>query len=85
MYRNFSYARTFTNVEPMALTPNSTSKKMSDRSVWAARVRQRAIGKQLRDSYSTFVSEPIPEEFIALLMQIDQVAVERAHLPKGDK
>ena len=58
---------------------------MSNSSAGAARVRQRAIGKQLRDSYATFVSEPVPEEFIALLMQIDQAAADRARLPEGDK
>jgi hypothetical protein len=58
---------------------------MSVRSAWEARVRQRAIGKRLREDYAALASEPVPEEFIALLMQIDQAEAKRARLPEGDK
>ncbi len=35
------------------------------------RARQRAIGRELRRIYDGVVSEPVPEEFLDLLRQID--------------
>jgi hypothetical protein len=37
----------------------------------AIRVRQRAIGRELRRLYDTIASEPVPEEFLDLLREID--------------
>jgi len=37
----------------------------------AVRARQRAIGRELRRIYDGVVSEPIPDEFLDLLRQID--------------
>jgi hypothetical protein len=35
------------------------------------RVRQRAIGRELRRIYDSVVKEPIPDEFLLLLQKID--------------
>lgn len=40
--------------------------------VQAVRARQRALGRELRRMYDEVVQEPIPEEFVDLLRQIDQ-------------
>ena len=37
----------------------------------AVRARQRAIGRELRRIYDGVVSEPVPDEFLDLLRQID--------------
>lgn len=37
----------------------------------AARGRQRAIGRELRRMYDTVVQEPVPDEFMSLLKEID--------------
>ena len=37
----------------------------------AVRTRQRAIGRELRRIYDGVVSEPVPDEFLDLLRQID--------------
>jgi hypothetical protein len=36
------------------------------------RTRQRAIGRELRRLYDGVVSEPVPDEFLDLLRQIDE-------------
>jgi hypothetical protein len=38
----------------------------------AARARQRVIGRELRRMYDEVVQEPVPEDFLALLGQIDE-------------
>lgn len=38
----------------------------------AIRARQRAIGRELRRMYDTVAQEPIPEDFLDLLRQIDE-------------
>jgi len=38
----------------------------------AVRARQRAIGRELRRIYDGVVSEPVPDEFLDLLRQIDE-------------
>ncbi len=38
----------------------------------AIRVRQRAIGRELRRIYDGVVKEPVPEDFLALLQKIDE-------------
>jgi hypothetical protein len=35
------------------------------------RVRQRAIGRELRRMYDGVVKEPVPEEFLSLLQKMD--------------
>jgi hypothetical protein len=48
-------------------------KEQPDREkVLAARVRQRAIGRELRRMYDEIVQEPVPDEFIELLHRIDE-------------
>jgi hypothetical protein len=37
----------------------------------AARSRQRAIGRELRRMYDNVVQEPVPDEFLLLLKEID--------------
>jgi hypothetical protein len=37
----------------------------------AARSRQRAIGRELRRIYDNVVQEPVPDEFMLLLKEID--------------
>ena len=38
----------------------------------AVRARQRAIGRELRRIYDGVVNEPVPDEFLDLLRQIDE-------------
>lgn len=40
----------------------------------AIRARQRAIGRELRRMYDDVAQENIPDDFLDLLKQIDQVA-----------
>lgn len=40
----------------------------------AIRARQRAIGRELRRIYDDVAQEAIPDDFLDLLKQIDQVA-----------
>ena len=40
----------------------------------AIRARQRAIGRELRRMYDDVAHEPVPDEFMDLLKQIDQAA-----------
>jgi hypothetical protein len=37
----------------------------------AVRARQRVIGRELRRMYDVVVQEPVPEDFLLLLKQID--------------
>jgi hypothetical protein len=37
----------------------------------AVRARQRAIGRELRRMFDGVVSEPVPDDFLELLKQID--------------
>jgi hypothetical protein len=48
-----------------------------------ARLRQRAIGKRLREGFAAFASEPVPQEFIDLLMKLDQADAARACPQEG--
>lgn len=36
------------------------------------RVRQRAIGRELRRMFDNVVKEPVPDEFLSLLQQMDE-------------
>ena len=38
----------------------------------AIRVRQRAIGRELRRIFDNVVKEPVPDEFLSLLQKIDE-------------
>ncbi len=38
------------------------------------RARQRAIGRELRRAFDEVAQEPVPEEFMDLLRQIDEVS-----------
>ena len=40
----------------------------------AVRARQRAIGRELRRMYDDVAHEPVPDDFLDLLRQIDQAA-----------
>jgi hypothetical protein len=40
----------------------------------AIRARQRAIGRELRRMYDDVAQEPVPDEFLDLLQQIDLAA-----------
>lgn len=40
----------------------------------AIRARQRAIGRELRRMYDDVAQEAVPDDFLDLLKQIDQVA-----------
>ena len=53
-------------------TENLTKDDDQDRDkTRAVRARQRAIGRELRRIYDGVVSEPVPDEFLDLLRQID--------------
>ena len=41
-----------------------------------ARLRQQAIGVRLRQMFDEVVSEPVPEEFLAILRQADKKSTE---------
>lgn len=41
------------------------------------RVRQRAIGRELRRMFDDVVKEPVPDDFLSLLQQIDEKADDR--------
>lgn len=43
----------------------------------AIRVRQRAIGRELRRMFDDVVKEPVPDDFLSLLQQIDEKADDR--------
>ena len=40
----------------------------------AIRARQRAIGRELRRLYDEVAQEPVPDEFLDLLRQIDEAS-----------
>jgi hypothetical protein len=40
----------------------------------AIRARQRAIGRELRRMYDDVAQEPVPDEFLDLLRQIDEAS-----------
>lgn len=42
-----------------------------------ARLRQQAIGAQLRQMFQNVVNEPVPDEFLAILRQADDGGSER--------
>jgi hypothetical protein len=42
-----------------------------------ARLRQQAIGVKLRQMFDEVVSEPVPDEFLAILRRADDAAGER--------
>ena len=46
-------------------------KNPNARNLRSARVRQQAIGHELRRLYDSVVQEPIPDEFLELLSKID--------------
>ena len=43
----------------------------------AARARQRVIGRELRRMYEEVVQEPVPEDFLVLLKQIDETKAKK--------
>lgn len=43
-----------------------------------ARLRQQAIGVKLRQMFDDVVSEPVPDEFLAILRQADQRSSEKS-------
>jgi hypothetical protein len=56
-------------------TENLTQDNDPDRDkTRAVRARQRAIGRELRRMYDGVVSEPVPDEFLDLLRQIDDTS-----------
>jgi hypothetical protein len=42
-----------------------------------ARLRQQAIGAQLRQMFQNVVNEPVPDEFLAILRQADNGSSDR--------
>jgi len=50
----------------------------------AVRARQRVIGRELRRIYDGVVNEPIPDEFLDLLRQIDETD-DAGHKPAEKK
>lgn len=54
-------------------TENVTNENDQDRDkTRVVRARQRAIGRELRRMYDGVVSEPVPDDFLDLLKQIDE-------------
>ena len=51
----------------------------------AIRARQRAIGRELRRMYDDVAQEPVPEDFLELLRQIDESEERGAMEDKGGK
>lgn len=49
----------------------SKEKNPNAKNLRSARVRQQAIGHELRRLYDSVVQEPVPEEFLKLLGKID--------------
>ena len=52
-------------------TSVSTEEKPTEKAR-AIRARQRAIGRELRRMYDDVAQEPVPDEFMDLLRQIDE-------------
>lgn len=57
----------------------SKERKGQNEEFRAVRARQRAIGRELRRLFEDVVREPLPEEFLDLLAQIDQVEQKKTH------
>ena len=51
----------------------------------AIRARQRAIGRELRRMYDDVAQEPVPDDFLDLLRQIDESDERGAMEDKGGK
>jgi hypothetical protein len=51
----------------------------------AIRARQRAIGRELRRMYDDVAQEPVPDDFLDLLRQIDESDERGAMEEKGGK
>ena len=51
----------------------------------AIRARQRAIGRELRRMYDDVAQEPVPEDFLDILRQIDESDERGAAEEKGGK
>jgi len=51
----------------------------------AIRARQRAIGRELRRMYDDVAQEPVPDDFLDLLRQIDESDERGASEEKGGK
>ena len=51
----------------------------------AIRARQRAIGRELRRMYDDVAQEPVPDDFLDLLRQIDESGERGAMEDKGGK
>ncbi len=49
------------------------------------RARQRAIGRELRRAFDEVAQEPVPDEFMDLLKQIDEAQLHNGKLPKNGK
>ena len=64
------------------LTSVSNEKKGDQEKSRAIRVRQRAIGRELRRIYDEIVKEPVPDEFLALLQKIDERQDDTAKEPE---
>lgn len=50
--------------------------------VAAIRSRQRALGRELRRIYDEVVQEPVPDEFLDLLRQIDEAGGKKGNRSK---
>ena len=50
----------------------SVSEEKPTEKARAIRARQRAIGRELRRLYDEVAQEPVPDEFLDLLRQIDE-------------
>lgn len=51
-----------------------SSEEKPDEKARAIRARQRAIGRELRRMYDGVAQEPVPDDFLDLLTQIDEVS-----------
>jgi hypothetical protein len=51
----------------------------------AIRARQRAIGRELRRMYDDVAQEPVPDDFLDLLRQIDEAGERGSMEDKGGK
>ncbi len=52
------------------------NRRKSDPSLDEARLRQQAIGVKLRQMFDQVVSEPVPDDFLAILKRADDKAGE---------
>lgn len=60
-----------------------TNEQKSDREKnRVIRVRQRAIGRELRRIYDSVVKEPVPEDFMVLLQKMDEHEDDRESQPE---